>query len=109
MKTMKRILDNKLLMMPLILVLTASIALFAFAPSGIKADPNKGLPFKAVKYCIPKLVQMAMQKIIKGLLSTAASFIPIIGPAVSAAIKAIPDKFIPVPCGCSKSVIDSAP
>ena len=96
---MKKILDNKLLMMPLILVMTASIAMFAFAPSGIKADPNKGLPFKAVKYCIPKVVQVVIQKIIKGILSKI--------PYVGALFAAVPDKYYPVPCGCDKNLIDS--
>jgi hypothetical protein len=109
MKTAKKMLDNKLLMMPLILVLTASIALFAFAPSGIKAGPNKDLPFKAVKLCTPKLVQKAIQKIVKGLLSAAASAIPYIGSIVAKVIQKIPDDKIPVPCCCGDYTYDSAP
>ncbi len=99
MKNIKKILDNKLLMMPLILVLTASIAMFAFSPSSVKSDPNKGYPFKAVEYCMPKFAQVVMQKIIKGIFS---SF-----PYVGVLFKAIPDKYYPVPCGCSDSTIDS--
>lgn len=106
---MRKLLDNKLLMMPLVIVLTVSAAMFAFAPSGIKAGPNKGLPFKAVKLCTPKLVQKAIQKIVKGLLSAAASAIPYIGGAAARAIQKIPDDKIPVPCCCSDYTYDSAP
>ena len=109
MKTMKKILDNKLLMAPLILVLTLSAAMIAFAPSGIKAGPNKDLPFKAVKLCTPKLVQKAIQKIVKGLLSAAVSAIPYIGSALGKLIQKIPDDKIPVPCCCGEFTYDSAP
>lgn len=108
---MRKLLNNKLLMMPLVIVLTVSAAMFAFAPSGIKADPNKGLPFKAVKFCVPRLVQMAIQKIVKGMLSAAVSVIPYIGSAIAEAIQNMPDDKIPVPCGCQakENLYDSAP
>ena len=109
MRSVKKLLDNKLLMMPLILVLTASIALFAFAPSGITAGPNKDLPFKAVKLCTPRLVQVAIQKIVKGLLSAAVSAIPYIGSVLANLVQKIPDDKIPVPCCCGDYTYDSAP
>ncbi|MCR5347061.1 MAG: hypothetical protein K6E38_04725 [Fretibacterium sp.] len=106
---MKSLVKNKLLMMPLIIVLTVSAAMFFFAPSGIRGEPNKGLPFKAVKYCIPKVVQQVLQKIIKQSLAAAASAIPIIGAVVGPLIRAMPDSWIPVPCGCEKNIYDSGP
>ena len=106
---MRKLLNNKLLMMPLIIVLTASTAMFAFAPSGLKAGPNKGLPFKAVKLCTPKLVQIAIQKIIKGILSAAVAAIPFIGEGLAELIQNMPDDKIPVPCCCGDFTYDSAP
>ena len=106
---MRKLLNNKLLMMPLVIVLTVSAAMFAFAPSGLKADPNKGLPFKAVKLCTPKLVQIAIQKIIKGLLSAAVAWIPFVGEGLAELIQNMPDDKIPVPCCCSDFTYDSAP
>lgn len=93
---MRKLLNNKLLMMPLIIVLTIAATMVVFAPSGIKAAPNKHLEFKAVKFCTPAILQKAIQKIIKEALALAVSWIP----GGYKAVKRIPDKAIPVPCGC---------
>lgn len=98
---MRKILDNKLIMMPLIIVFAISGALVMFAPSTIRSEPNKGLPFKAVKLCVTKPVQLILQQVIKSVLSAI--------PYVGYLFKAIPTKYYPVPCSCGDNIYDSAP
>ena len=98
---MRKLLENKLIMMPLLIVLVLSSAMFLFAPGKIKSEPNKSLPFKAVKLCVTKPVQLILQQVIKSALSA----IPIVGYL----FKAIPTKYYPVPCSCGENIYDSAP
>ncbi len=52
---------------------------------------------------------MAIQKIIKGVLSAAVAWIPFVGGGLAELIQNMPDDKIPVPCGCGESTYDSAP
>ena len=82
---MRKFLHNKLLMMPLIIVLTASAALCLFAPRATYSV-NKKFEFKAVKYCLTMPLWQIFRKILDS--------ITIFGIPVG--------KAIPLKCACGK-------
>ncbi|MCR4818850.1 MAG: hypothetical protein K5841_07845 [Fretibacterium sp.] len=82
---MKKLLNNKLLMMPMIIVLTVSAAMFVFAPGAIY-PVNKKYEIKAVKYCLTALVAVPLRKLLDSIV--------ILGVPVG--------KAIPLFCACGK-------